>query len=188
MMELTSLIKLFGVINILFIPLSFYVCWNKGGRFSFLEHPISYASKTKIKLFYSTSLVLIASFQVLFISGLFYIFPRTQTAVALSLFYSGMVSLALSGIVTSSMSKLLHRFFTLYMMFSITIWAYVFSSYFFLISTQVGYGGVAIAIVASFGVPLLYVKTKAFGLSELLFVLLTMAWNSLFLYSLCTSG
>jgi hypothetical protein len=181
MSNLELLLIIFGGLNMLFIPFSFYMCWNKGGRFSFFKHPLSYASKTKIKSFYSFTLVSIAVFQALFITGLFIIFPATQTALALGLFYSGMVSLALSGIVTSKLNQTLHRFFTVYMITSITSWAFIFGGYFLSVSPQVGYGSILIAAVASLGVPLLYMKSKAFGLSELLFAALTVAWNVLFL-------
>lgn len=177
----------FGLINILYIPATFYICWSKGGRFSFVDYPISYASRTKIKTFYSTSLVLIAVFQILFVSGLFVLLNKINTIFLQGLFYSGMISLALSGIVTSRMSKTLHRVFVLYMIVSITIWSFLFSSIFLEMNFYLRAIGMLIPLLASVGVPILYLKTKAFGLSEILFATLTVIWNILFLYALFAS-
>ena len=175
---------LFGLTNILLIPLSFYLCWDKAGRFSFIKYPLSYATKTKAKSLYTISLVFIAVVQILFITGVSIIYPSAQDVLIYGLFYLGMLFLALSGLVTSSYSRLLHRFFIIGMIFLITVWAFLYSIYLLGVSPYVGYTGILITVIATIGVPLLYLRTKSFGLSEILFATLTIIWNALFVFAI----
>ncbi len=174
----------FGLVNVVFIPIAFYVCWYLGGRFSFVKHPLSYVSRTKAKSLYSTSLFLIAGFQILFTSAIFDVFTDAQNFVLQGLFYSGMISLALSGLITSEVNKFVHRLLFAYMVISITVWSFLFSLTLTTTSHELSLSILLITTVAALGVPALYLKTKSFGLSELLFAALTVLWNVVFLLSI----
>jgi len=167
-----------GLLNVFLIPFGFYRCWDLGGRFSFKEVPLSYATKIHTKHVFTFYIISIAVSQTLFLLEIFKVITYIPTHLLL-IPVSSMLALLLSGAIHSTTSKLIHRTAIAYMVVSLIFWSVLWHMFLYSINPIVGTLGFIISATVLIGCPGLHLYYKNFGMSEILFAAATVTWNIL---------
>jgi hypothetical protein len=173
--------ELSGLMNAVFMPVAFYICWRMNEGFRLVDNTISScgAGKKSGRLF-NLSLTMAGVLQTAFVATILYDFSLLGNLwLSVPPIVAG-IFMTMSGIVSTKVNSRVH-FVLASAMFCILIpWSIIFHMTLLQTNWLVGAVSSAISLVLAVGTVALFIKYKVSGIPEVFFLSIVILWNLFF--------